>query len=367
MPISDLFTTQFVIIYFVGFLTSSLCCWGVIRFGASRFARHHDLGATQSMHSAPTPRIGGTGLFAGLVAILIIVFWTPWEAKDWFMYLVSIAPLFAIGLMEDIGLHMSPVRRFAAIVLSSLLTVGYWGIWVQSIGVPGIDALLTVAPIAIALTVLMAAGVTNAFNLIDGLNGLAGFTAITTAISLGLLGCFFDHFYLAVSCALLVALISGFLVFNFPYGKIFLGDGGAYLIGHTLVWFGIGLIYDVPQISPFAILLIFFWPVADTLLAMWRRQTTKKRTDQPDRLHVHQVVLRLIEIRFLGRGRRRLANPLTTVVLLPFVIGPQIAGVLLATSNLGAAIATCVFAVIFFLSYKACIAAAKDGRRKADQ
>lgn len=66
---------------------------------------------------------------------------------------------------------------------------------------------------------------------------------------------------LMLSCA-----VAGFLLFNFPFGKIFLGDAGAYTLGHTLVWVAIGLNSVSSEISPWAILLIFFWPVADTML-----------------------------------------------------------------------------------------------------
>ena len=61
------------------------------------------------------------------------------------------------------------------------------------------------------------------------------------------------------------------MVLNYPLGKIFLGDGGAYALGHLLVWSAILLVNRASEISPFAILLIFFWPVADTGLAIWRR------------------------------------------------------------------------------------------------
>ena len=73
--------------------------------------------------------------------------------------------------------------------------------------------------------------------------------------------------------------------------------------------------------------LYFFWPVADTGLAIWRRWKLGNPTDRPDRLHFHQLAMRFIEIRFLGRDKRNLANPLATVALIPFISIPQIFGV----------------------------------------
>ena len=75
------------------------------------------------------------------------------------------------------------------------------------------------------------------------------------------------------------------MALNFPIGKIFLGDGGAYLLGHLLVWSSIILNSNESAVSAFAILLVFFWPVADTGLAIWRRWKLGNPADRPDRLH----------------------------------------------------------------------------------
>lgn len=98
-------------------------------------------------------------------------------------------------------------------------------------------------------------------------------------------------------------------------------------------------------------LLVLFWPVADTLLAIWRRAHRKAPTMAPDRLHVHQLVMRALEIHLLGRRRRHIANPLTTAVLAPFVMAPPAAGVLLWNNTMGAFLAVLAFTGTFFGSY----------------
>ena len=77
-----------------------------------------------------------------------------------------------------------------------------------------------------------------------------------------------------------------------------------------------------------AILLIFFWPVADTLLAIWRRWKWGNSAGRPDRLHFHQLAMRFLVIRFFGRDKRHIANPIATLILAPFISVPQILGVL---------------------------------------
>ena len=118
-------------------------------------------------------------------------------------------------------------------------------------------------------------------------------------------------------------------------------------------WFGIAVLLNAPDVSPWAILLTLYWPVADTLLAIYRRSRRNADVSAPDRLHVHQMVMRALEICILGRNRRHIANPLTTLVLLPFVIAPPIAGVLLWNQNQNAFLAVVAFGVLFFASYAA--------------
>ena len=134
-----------------------------------------------------------------------------------------------------------------------------FGVWLKNIGVPGIDTLLNIAPIGIVFTVFATVGVVNAFNLIDGLNGLSSYMSISIALSLSLVAFKVGNIQIAIFLVLLIPAVLGFMVFNFPLGKIFLGDGGAYLLGHLLVWSAVLLVANNNLISPFSILLIFLY------------------------------------------------------------------------------------------------------------
>jgi UDP-GlcNAc:undecaprenyl-phosphate GlcNAc-1-phosphate transferase len=100
-----------------------------------------------------------------------------------------------------------------------------------------------------------------------------------------------------------------------------------------------------------AILLTVFWPLADTLLAIYRRSRRNVATMAPDRLHVHHLVMRALEIHIVGRHQRHIANPLTTLVLAPFVLAPPLAGVLLWDNSVWAFVAVLGFTGLFFGSY----------------
>ena len=111
-------------------------------------------------------------------------------------------------------------------------------------------------------------------------------------------------------------------------------------------------------------LLIFFWPIADTLMAILRRFAKGRPIFHPDRLHFHQLVMRAVEITILGQKHRTLSNPIATVITLPFILSPMCAGVMLATERMNAAIAVLLFALLFVATYVTGIAITKKMRNR---
>jgi UDP-N-acetylmuramyl pentapeptide phosphotransferase/UDP-N-acetylglucosamine-1-phosphate transferase len=138
--------------------------------------------------------------------------------------------------------------------------------------------------------------------------------------------------------------MAGFFLLNWPFGSIFLGDAGSYGIGHVLVWIAIVLAARAPGVAVPALLLILFWPFADTLHSIARRLSSGAPVFSADRMHLHQKMRRCIEIAVLGGAHRRRSNPLATLALAPMVVAPVVAGVVLARDVRGAWIALAVFA-----------------------
>jgi UDP-N-acetylmuramyl pentapeptide phosphotransferase/UDP-N-acetylglucosamine-1-phosphate transferase len=278
---------------------------------------------------------------------------------------VSLVPVFGAGLAEDLGFGVSPMRRLFAAALSSLLAVALFGVWVTRTDVAGLDALVAFAPVGIALTVFGGAGICNAFNLIDGLNGLSGMIGISVAVALALIATQGDHTELAVWGYVIASALAGFLLMNFPWGKIFMGDAGAYGVAHLLVWVAILMLDRIAQLTPWALLLVFFWPLADTILAIVRRRRAGKPVGLPDRLHFHQLVMRGLEIGLLGRGARHIANPLATVLMVPFFMAPPAAAVFLWDDAGTSALAFICFVGLFTGSYYTCLTLAGALRKNS--
>ncbi|UYP68519.1 glycosyltransferase [Thalassobacter stenotrophicus] len=313
--------------------------------------RAYNLQAVQSMHTRRTPHVGGIAIFGTLG--LSVIFAPASISGPYANFVLATSLLFVVGLAEDLGIHMSPRRRMLAAMLASLLAISLLGVWLPRAGIPGLDLLVNHWAIGVPLTLLVTAGIANAFNLIDGVNGLAALTAIAAAMALSQIAELAGYTTMVHLAMMVAAGIFGFFLVNYPYGLIFLGDAGAYTIGFVLSWFGISVLLHSPDVSPWAILLTMYWPVADTSLAIYRRFRKNADVSAPDRLHVHQMVMRALEICILGRNRRHIANPLTTLVLSPFVIAPPIVGVLLWNQNQNTFLAVVVFGVLFFASYAA--------------
>ena len=353
------------------FLSFTLCVIIILSSGYGFSRRGEgDEAAIQSAHSGFVPRVGGFAIYMGILALipllsfgfipLSVVF--DLNVEQLTLLILSAAPVFAVGLAEDLGYDMSPKARLIASAASSLFAIVLLKVWLSKLGIPGVDHLLMFAPAGILFTIFATVGVVNAFNLIDGLNGLSSYVTVSVAVSLSIIAFQAGNKQFPIFLILFVSAVLGFMVLNFPIGKIFLGDGGAYALGHLLVWSAIILVNGATDVSAFAILLVFFWPVADTGLAIWRRWKLGNPTDRPDRLHFHQLAMRFLEIRFFGRGNRKYSNPSGTIILIPFISAPQILGIVFWDDFIATIFSTFFVSFLFIATYLIGINLAKKSR-----
>ena len=359
-----MFPTSAIFLFAVSLVISLVIALGRHVFPSVGSRGDDDIRSIQAAHKRVTSRLGGIAIVIAMCVGTVFWFTSVDVQLRYAYFLLTIIPLFAVGVVEDLGYFASPRRRLAAAAVSGILFVVVFQAWLPRVDIPVVDLAFAWPPLAIALTIFICVGVTHAFNLIDGVNGLAATVAITAAFSLatiahqaGLPG--HRDAMLLVSVA-----IGGFLVLNFPFGFLFLGDAGAYVIGHVLVWTAVSMLWLSPDISAFAILLVFFWPVADTLLAIWRRLSNGKPVSAPDRLHFHQLVMRTIEISSIGRAQRSLSNPLTTVLILPLALAPMGVAVLQWDSVPVTAMASSAFGLFFVVAYISGLRWSRASRRK---
>lgn len=349
-----------VFAFFAAFAVSAcLCLIGVAASAKlSGWIRRNDLAARQASHHHPALRLGGIGLVLGLAASALLT-----HGNGPFLLLLCCAtPVFVSGLLEDVGYRQSPRMRLLMAAVSGAIVIALTGRYLTDVGLPPLDALFAYMPFAIAFTLFATSGLVHATNLIDGLNGLAGAATLIGTLGLAALADRAGTSLMALPAPILCGAILGFLLLNYPFGRIFLGDAGAYTLGFVLAWLSVLLLAAAPALSPWAILMVFFWPVADTILAIWRRQRTGFAIGQADRMHFHQVVMRSIEITILRGKARAISNPVTTALLAPVMALPAVAGVGLWNTGLYAALAFLASAGLFVGAYHGMIFAARRAR-----
>ena len=245
-------------------------------------AKGHSGSAVQSSHHIPTPRLGGLAILVGLLPGVFLLNDQPRQMGLWM--LISSIPVFLGGLGEDIGLDIKPLQRFLASLVSAALAVVLFGYWVPYVDFLGLRLITSMGliSITITITIIVSGGICHAVNLIDGLNGLSICWAICAAITMAMIALNVNDIAVFRLLILLIGTLVGILCWNFPLGKLFLGDAGAYTFGHALAWIALLLMNRHPEISPLALLLIFLWPITDMLPSMMRRKRSGKPIGQPD-------------------------------------------------------------------------------------
>jgi UDP-N-acetylmuramyl pentapeptide phosphotransferase/UDP-N-acetylglucosamine-1-phosphate transferase len=193
-------------------------------------------------------------------------------------------------LTEDLTKKIGVLIRLAATFASGILAWLLSGISLNRLDILGVDWLLGWPVISIIFTAFAVAGIANAINIVDGFNGLASGLVAISLVALGFVAQSVGDITLMNVCILLFAVVLGFMAMNFPFGKIFMGDGGAYLIGFCLGWVAILLPIRNPSISPWCSLLACIYPILEVLFSVARRLSRNLNPSHPDRLHLHNFI-----------------------------------------------------------------------------
>ncbi len=280
------------------YLIAAALCAGLISFTTTPLARvfAFKVGAVdvpkdeRRMHNKPIPRLGGLAIFLGFsVAALAFCDFTPTLLSIYFGGLVIVV----VGVLDDI-FRLNAWVKFIVEIAVAFIPISQ-GLSIEFINLFGEYVVFGVFEIPI--TVLWIVGLTNAINLIDGLDGLS--CGISVICSLSLLLCsilVLDNYALTMLTAILASSCLGFLPFNSNPAKIFMGDTGALFLGYTLSVLSISGLFKMHAVLSFMIpISIFALPLFDTVFAFVRRIASGHSPFSPDRGHIHH---RLIDIGF---------------------------------------------------------------------
>lgn len=279
--------------FFISFIATFL----IIRFKHlhSGTSGDFDLSGPQKFHTKVVPRIGGISIALGISAAIILKLMnSPGYLMDLILFVCAI-PTFAIGLAEDLTKKISVKKRLFFTAISAALAIHFLQVHIVRLDVPGLDYVLTIPGISLLFTIFAITGVANAYNIIDGFNGLASMVGIITLLALAYMGYVFSDYAIIYLALVMAAAILGFFIWNYPRGLIFLGDGGAYLIGFWIATLSIMLTYRHEEVSPWFALLINAYPILETLFTIYRRKIHQgKSPGQPDGIHFHTLIYRRV-------------------------------------------------------------------------
>lgn len=323
--------------------------------------------AEQAMHKFSTPRTGGLAIISALTISLGLSGHSVGSDIAW--ALAAAAVVFFVGLKKDLFQDVSPMTRFLAIFASAGLALLMSSTIINRLDFLGEEYLLSFSALSILITLIWSAGTCHALNQINGLNGLSSGYTMIAAAALAYMAFEAGYHDIVLVSSTLIASILGFWVFNWPYGKIFLGASGAYALGHILAWLGIFMIARGPDVSPLAVFLIFFWPVADTVFTMVRRLIYRRTVSQPDRFHSHRIIVRVVAWLNEGRLKFGAVNSVSVLIVYSLMAIPAFLGVFFWNKPLQSSVALlfCLFTFLASYSIFVDLLAARKLRRRREK
>jgi UDP-N-acetylmuramyl pentapeptide phosphotransferase/UDP-N-acetylglucosamine-1-phosphate transferase len=274
-----------------------------------KLSHDHDFDGVQKFHTTAVPRIGGFAVIAGiLLGLFLFRYFYPGEINESrvrriLLLLAASLPAFAAGIIEDFTKTVSVRVRLVATVCSALFASAMLGATVNELDIWGVDALLALMPFAIIVTAVVVAGGANAINIIDGFNGLSASVIVILSAALGVVALQVGDGFVAILSALGVGGTLGFLFVNYPSGRLFLGDGGAYFCGFWVAEIAVLLLVRNPSVNAWQVLSICAFPIIEVLFSMYRRKFVKNRSvGAPDALHLHTLIYRRVVSRFVAHS-----------------------------------------------------------------
>jgi len=236
----------------------------------------------QNFHQETTPRSGGIGIFLGLGMLAS----QPFGMK----LLLPLLLAFVSGIGEDLRRSLSPKLR---LLLQSIAALS--AVWLTHAVVTYLGLGLSMPYwLGFLFSIFAIVGMMNAINIIDGFNGLAAGVTLLILTSFGIVALRQCNLDLLNVITVTFGATLAFVIWNFPKGRIFLGDGGAYMLGFIMAVIGIFLAGEYTDVSPWYVLAVFIYPVWEVLFSIGRRITRGGSALHADATHLHTLVYKHI-------------------------------------------------------------------------
>ena len=258
----------------------------------------------QNIHNGEVSRLGGVVMF--FIFSIYVFFYKTVFFHFWLISLLIIIPAF----IEDINFIIKPKIRFYFIIFASTLLI------FSLDQLPHVNLrylnFLNNYYFQIIFFTLALATLINGQNIIDGTNGLSAMSSLSIFGSLLYIGVYLNDLELINICVIMIILLLSFLIFNYPLGKIFLGDMGSYFLGLLAGYLTIDTFGRYNELSAYSALIIVYYPCLEIVFSYIRRIIQKKSPFHADNLHLHYKLYYLL----LGNNKpRKLYNALVAPLL----------------------------------------------------
>lgn len=352
-----------IFLMLVGFITALVTSAILIRWARSH-AAHYEDDKPQRFHVGAVPRLGGVGVLVGMAAAWVVAALATTSGEPlnvqfgWSVAVtcaVVVVPAVLGGIYEDVTQRLAIRYRLGLTAVSAALACWLLGLNVSRLALPGIDFALEVFPwLGVAFVMFAVCGLPHAFNIIDGYNGLAGSVAMLIGLALAHVALQQGDRQLAALVLCMVGATAGFLVWNYPRGLIFAGDGGAYLWGVVIAVVSIALVQRHSQVSPWFPMLLLIYPVWETVFSIYRKLVRGVSPGVADALHFHQLIYRrIVRGVFHDDASRRMLmrNNRTSPYLWGFTILTVVPAVLFWNNTPMLMLCSALFVVFYVASY----------------
>ena len=270
----------------------------------ARFTGDVALRGSHKVHGAAVSRIGGVSIVTGwVISLAASAYAEIFPAEQALLWTGCLLPAFLAGFAEDLTKRVAPSTRLLSSFLAGALAFTFLDAGIQRVDVYGLDPLLAIPAVSFLFTVFAIGGVAQAINIIDGLNGLATGSCMIALVALGYVAFDLGDSQIVLLCGIGAAAILGFRVWNYPSGRVFCGDGGAYFVGVYVAILSALLVHRHREVSAWFPMLLLLYPIWETIFSAYRRRVLRGLpASSADKLHLHTLFYKRVR-RPLGGER----------------------------------------------------------------
>jgi UDP-N-acetylmuramyl pentapeptide phosphotransferase/UDP-N-acetylglucosamine-1-phosphate transferase len=285
VAVLKLFILSFVVSFCVGYL---IVRWEHLH---AHFTGDVAVPGSHKVHAASVSRIGGVAIVSGwLASVAASSYAGKLPTVVAFSWAVCLLPAFVAGLTEDFTKRVAPSTRLLSSFVAGGLAYTFLGAGIERVDVYGVDTLLMIPAVSFLFTIFAIGGVAQAINIIDGLNGLATGACMIALVGLGYVAFNVGDDQIVLLCGIGAAALLGFRVWNYPSGRVFCGDGGAYFLGVYVAILAALLVHRHRDVSAWFPLLLLLYPIWETVFSAYRRRVLRGLpASTADKLHLHTL------------------------------------------------------------------------------